>query len=682
MKVKILHLPLYLVALITPCLSTLTILAAEIYHEPWRPQFHFTPATNWMNDPNGMVFYDGEYHLFYQYNPWGDKWGHMSWGHAVSKDMVSWKHLPVALYEENDVMIFSGSAVVDWKNTSGFGRDGKPPMVAIYTGHYTRKPLQNQDLAYSNDRGRTWTKYAGNPVLDIGAQDFRDPKVMWHEPTHRWVMTVAWPVQRKVRFYSSPDLKTWTHLSDFGPAGSTNGIWECPDLFPLRVADKRGVEKWTLIVNVGSGAPAGGSGCQYFVGNFDGQQFVLDPSFPKEQPEFVPQGTVLADFEGDNYGNWKTTGTAFGPGPARGKIGGQQSVSGFRGRGLVNSFLDGDRSEGALTSPEFEITNDYLSFLIGGGNHAGKTCLNLLINGQVSRTATGDDAEQLAWKSWDVRNLRGRKAVLEIVDRHTGGWGHINVDHILLADAPARSATEPVLWVDWGRDFYAAVSWSDIPKRDGRRLWLGWMSNWEYANDVPTSPWRSAMSIPRELSLRNTPEGFRLIQQPARELEKLRGKNHRLTKTTLTEANAWLSRLKTAGDLLEISLEFESVPARGELGLRVVTGANESTVIRYKAMPDQLSIDRTRSGNVSFHPNFGGVQKAPVRGDGGSLRLHVFLDTSSLEVFAANGETVLTDLILPATGRRRLEVFSEPDSEGVRLRNMEIWELQSALHTR
>ena len=133
-----------------------------------RPKYHFTPARHWMNDPNGLVVVDGTWHLFFQHNPHGPEWGHMSWGHAVSPDMVHWKHLPVALYEENDIMIFSGSAVVDWKNTSAFGKDGKPPLVAIYTGHYTKKPLQDQQIAYSNDRGRTWTKYEGNPVLDIG----------------------------------------------------------------------------------------------------------------------------------------------------------------------------------------------------------------------------------------------------------------------------------------------------------------------------------------------------------------------------------------------------------------------------------------------------------------------------------------------------------------------------------
>jgi sucrose-6-phosphate hydrolase SacC (GH32 family) len=263
---KSVHLRCVLVAVALAGLGTFPTHAGGPGREPWRPQFHFTPAKNWTNDPNGMVFYDGEYHLFYQYNPLGDKWGHMSWGHAVSRDLVRWEHLPVALREGDDVMIFSGSAVVDWNNTSGFGKDGKPPLVAIYTGHYTKKPLQNHHIAFSTDRGRTWTKFQGNPVLGIGDRDFRDPKVFWHDATKRWVMAVAWPTKRKVRFYASPDFQRWTHLSDFGPAGATAGIWECPDLFPVDLEKQKGTRKWVLVVNVGSGAPAGGSGCQYFVG--------------------------------------------------------------------------------------------------------------------------------------------------------------------------------------------------------------------------------------------------------------------------------------------------------------------------------------------------------------------------------------------------------------------------------
>ncbi|MBI3414204.1 MAG: glycoside hydrolase family 32 protein [Verrucomicrobia bacterium] len=649
--------------------------AAELYREPFRPQFHFTPERNWMNDPNGMVFYDGEYHLFYQHNPFGDKWGHMSWGHAVSRDLFHWEHLPLALAEENGVMVFSGSAIVDWKNSSGFGKNGKPPLVAIYTGHYTTKPLQNQHIAYSNDRGRTWTKFSGNPVLDIGEKDFRDPKVFWHAPTKRWMMTVSWPVQRKVRFYASPNLKEWTHLSDFGPAGSTTGIWECPDLFPIAVEGGTKQSKWMLIVNVGSGAAAGGSGGQYFVGRFDGKQFTLDPSFPKPQPEFVPVGKIIADFERDDYAGWHSTGDAFGLAPARGKIGDQQTVDGFRGRGLVNSFARGDAAQGTLTSPEFEILADFLSFLIGGGNHVGATCLNLLIDGRVARTATGDNAERLSWKSWNVRELRGKKAVLEIVDLHTGGWGHINVDHILMADAPARPASEPALWLDYGPDFYAAVSWSDIPQRDGRRLALGWMSNWQYAQDVPTAPWRSAMSLPREFALRRTAEGLRLATQPVRETHQLRGEHHRLDGATIREANDWLQRNGIRGDKLEIEVEFATT-GQSEFGLQVLKSASEFTAIRCEPGRQQLVLDRTHSGKTDFHSKFSDVYEAPLQSRNGSTRLRIFVDTSSVEVFANDGETALTALVFPSANSRGME-FSAA-FPAAKIKRLDVWKLKSA----
>jgi sucrose-6-phosphate hydrolase SacC (GH32 family) len=658
---------------------------ARLYREPWRPQFHFTPATHWMNDPNGLVFYDGEYHLFYQFNPFGDTWGHMSWGHAVSKDLVRWMHLPVALYEENDIMIFSGSAVVDWKNTSGFGQRGKPPLVAIYTGHYTKKPLQNQHIAYSNDRGRTWTKYSGNPVLDIGEREFRDPKVFWHEPTRRWVMVAAWPTHRKVRFYASPNLKDWTHLSDFGPAGSTTGIWECPDLFPIAVETGREIvnhkskiinQRWGLIVNVGSGAPAGGSGCQYFVGDFDGRRFTLDASFPKPEPEFVPDGKLLADFEGSDYAGWQANGDAFGAGPARGKIGGQQPVDGFRGGGLVNTFRDGDKAQGTLTSPEFEITHDYLSFLIGGGNHAGKTCMNLLTDGRVARTATGDNAERLTWKSWTVRELRGRRATLEIVDRETAGWGHINLDHVLLADEPARPATVPALWADFGPDFYAAVSWSDIPKRDGRRLWIGWMSNWQYAGAVPTSPWRSAMSLPRELALRRTPAGLRLVQQPVRELRNIRGQRFRLGQAAFSEANDWLRRHQVAGDQWEIEVEFDVSGNAADFGLRFLPASNQETVIRCDPSRQVLALDRTRAGRADFHAKFAGAYEAPLRLRDGRVRLHLFIDRSSVEIFGNDGDSTLTALVLPGPSSAPMELW--PAGSAVTVQQMRVWRLKPA----
>ncbi len=231
---------------------------APAYSEPYRPQFHFTPAQNWMNDPNGMVYYQGEYHLFFQYNPFGDTWGHMSWGHAVSTDLVHWQELPVAIPELGDEMVFSGSAVVDYGNTSGLGTVANPAMVAIYTA--AKPGNQSQALAYSTDKGRTWKRYAGNPVLDIGSGEFRDPKVFWYAPENKWVMAVVMAVEHKVRLYSSQNLKDWTLMSDFGPANAVGGVWECPDLFPLAVDGDPAKTKWVMVVNLNPGGIQGGSG--------------------------------------------------------------------------------------------------------------------------------------------------------------------------------------------------------------------------------------------------------------------------------------------------------------------------------------------------------------------------------------------------------------------------------------
>jgi fructan beta-fructosidase len=645
--------------------------ADQHYREAFRPQLHFTPAKNWMNDPNGLVYFDGEYHLFYQYNPYGDKWGHMSWGHAISRDLFHWEHLPVALAEENDVMIFSGSAVVDSKNTSGFGEGGKPPLVAIYTGHYTRKPLQNQNLAYSNDRGRTWTKYKGNPVLDINERDFRDPKVFWHEKTRRWIMAVAWPVQRKVRFYSSANLKAWTHLSDFGPAGSTTGIWECPDLFPLPVESARGGEKWVLVVNVGSGAPAGGSGSQYFVGQFDGTQFTLDWSYPRSQPEVVPEGDLVVDFEGADYRGWQATGDAFGPGPAHGSIGGQAPVTGLRGQGMVNTFFDGDKSTGTLTSAEFELSSEFASFLIGGGNRPGKTCLNLIVNSNVVRTATGDDSERLTWKSWDLHEFHGQRGRLQIVDVETNAWGHVLVDHIVFADTAAKPPVERALWADFGPDFYAGVSWNDAPRRDDHRLWLGWMSNWRYANDVPTFPWRSAMTLPRELALRQTTNGVRLVQYPARECRKLHDQKHQLSNANVLRVNEWLRREMIGGSVWQIDAEIEPPKAGAQFTFQLMRGPNQATILGCDTRRGVLWLDRTRSGRIDFHSDFPAIYEAPL--NAGKIVLRIFIDTSSIEVFANDGETVLTSLVFPATSDQVMKLATSNDA--LKIKDLTIWKL-------
>src|SRR5688500_18501657 len=222
--------------------------AGASYQELFRPQFHFSPAKNWMNDPNGLVYHKGEYHLFFQHNPFGDTWGHMSWGHAVSRDLVHWEELPVAIPEEGDEAIFSGSVVVDHRNTSGLGTRENPPMVAVYTS--ATPGDQAQSLAYSTDRGRTWRKYAGNPVLDDPDREFRDPNVFWYAPERKWVMVVVKALQHKVAIYESRDLKRWEHLSDFGPANAVGGAWECPDLFPLPVDGKRKRTKWVMLVSL------------------------------------------------------------------------------------------------------------------------------------------------------------------------------------------------------------------------------------------------------------------------------------------------------------------------------------------------------------------------------------------------------------------------------------------------
>lgn len=465
------------------------------YDQPWRPQFHFTPEKNFMNDPNGLVFYKGEYHLFYQHNPFGNKWGHMSWGHAVSRDLMHWEHLPVALAEENGEMIFSGSAVVDQNNTSGLCTSSDPKdrscLIAIYTGHSEKKQVQN--IAVSNDRGRTWTKFKGNPVIDIGYKDFRDPKVLWHEATRRWIMVVSLSTEKKVRFYASPDLKKWTALSDFGPAGSRAGLWECPDLLELPVEGSPRTKKWVLIVNVNPGAPAGGSGVQYFIGTFDGRRFIND-------------------------------------------------------------------------------------------------------------------------------------------------------------NPPAKA-----LFADYGKDFYAAVTWFGMPKTSAP-VWIGWMMNWEYANEDPSEVWRGAMSLPRTLSLRKFPEGIRLIQQPFVSTRIARKPKQQLSGEGVESVNSFLPRLIANAETVDIDVEFEIGPAT-EFGLKLRKGDNEETVVGYDVKKQELFIDRTRSGRVDFKSSFAGRHTAPLKPRGKRVHFDLFLDRSSIEVFGNDGEVVLTDRIYPRPQSRGIELY-------------------------
>jgi fructan beta-fructosidase len=451
-------------------------IAAQTYTEQHRPQFHFSPPKAWMNDPNGMVFFEGEYHLFYQYYPDDTVWGPMHWGHAVSRDMVHWEHLPIALAPDTLGYIFSGSAVIDWNNTSGFGNGKKPPMVAMFTYHNmegekaNRTDFQYQGIAYSNDNGRNWTKYAQNPVIPNTEllKDFRDTKVFWHSPTKKWVMLCA--RGDRARIYTSANLKNWTQVSEFGEGmGAAGRPWECPDLFELPLENNPKKSVWVMLISLGSGAPNGGSGTQYFVGNFDGTTFV-----PSE----------------------------------KGKI----------------------------------------------------------------------------------------------------------------------------RWLDYGRDNYAGVTWADIPKKDGRRLFLGWMSNWKYATKVPTIDWRSAMTIPRVLTAKMRGDSIVLLSKPVKELEKIRRKS-----VVLTDKN---NNLAKNGELI---LELEAKT----FDITFSNSKNETLKIGFNASKNEFYMDRTQTGNTDFTPDFSGIHTAKRTSNRKNIQLHIFIDRASIEVFADGGETVLTDIFFP-----------------------------------
>ncbi|SFI29569.1 glycoside hydrolase family 32 protein [Halpernia frigidisoli] len=263
------------------------------YKEPFRNQFHFSPEKHWMNDPNGMVFYKGIYHLFYQYYPDDIVWGPMHWGHATSKDLVHWENKKTALFPDKLGYIFSGSAVIDKENFSGLGTKENPPMVAIFTYHNMefekakKINTQTQALAYSLDEGETWTKYKSNPIINnLDKKDFRDPKCFWNESTKEWNLVLV--AGDRAQIYTSKNLLNWKLESEFGQnIGEHGGVWECPDLFKLKINNE---EKWVLLISVNPGAPNGGSGTQYFVGDFDGKTFTTNQ-----------KDTKWLDYGADNY---------------------------------------------------------------------------------------------------------------------------------------------------------------------------------------------------------------------------------------------------------------------------------------------------------------------------------------------------------------------------------------------
>lgn len=472
----------------------------------YRPQVHFSPLRNWMNDPNGLVYYHGNYHLFFQYNPYGSRWGHMSWGHAVSGDLLHWRELPVAIPEGRHSMIFSGSAVVDRLNTSGFGAHGEPPLVAIYTADpRAGNGPQTENLAYSTDGGDHWTKYAGNPVLDAGLRDFRDPKVFWYAPARHWVMVVARSVERRVSFYASADLKHWRHTGDFGPAGDVRGVWECPDLVELPVDGDPTRTRWVLKVDAQATAPGLGGGGQAFIGRFDGETFV------------DAQGTAQA--------------------------------------------------------------------------------------------------------------------------------------------------------LDLGEDYYASLSWADLPGRRPKVITMAWMSNWLYAQSVPTSPWRGTMSLPRVLSLEERHGVYRLVQRPIPELRQLRGARRRLLDFSAVRPRTLLA-VGAQGAAHEIRTVVE-VGRRGQFVLSIGSADGRTVRVEYTAANERLTI--VRSGQYGFSGKFDSTQSARVVPVAGAIELDAIIDRSSVEAFVNHGELTAAEQMFPTGGAYTVTVRTD----GARIEAADVWRLHS-----
>ncbi len=469
-------------------------IVSAYYQEPHRPQIHFSPEANWMNDPNGMVYYDGEYHLFYQYYPDSTVWGPMHWGHAISRDMIHWQHLPIALYPDSLGYIFSGSAVIDWNNTSGLQKGVHPPMIAIFTHHdidgeqNQTNTFQYQSIAYSHDKGRTWEKYLENPVVsNPGIKDFRDPKVIWDGERAQWVMVFA--AYDKALFYTSPNLIDWKPTGSFGISGD-HRLWECPDLFPMTIQGSNEV-KWVLITSIQKDAPNGGTATGYFVGDFDGHTFKGDPSSQQ--------------------------------------------------------------------------------------------------------------------------------------------------------------------WLDYGTDNYAFVTWSDIPEEDGRRVGIGWMSNWQYAQVVPTTPWRSAMTLPRELRLHKSGYDYTLRSQIVDEFSTIKELEGRVV---LQE-----QRYTTLSELADISshhaIELNvtlKVPINGIVSFALKNSVDEELHFGYNVSDQTYFIDRTFAGKNDFNDHFGNYHKAQANYDKEVLSLQVVLDRSSIELFADKGQTVMTDIYFASEAYTTLSI--------------------------
>lgn len=627
--------------------------ATTPYAEPWRPQYHFSPLKGWVGDPDGLVRYQGLYHLFW-------------WGHATSADLVHWTEEPYPMRgDDGSFVYFTGSVILDRGNLLRLPvQADRPPLVAIYTAHRKSDGLETQCLSYSQDH-QTFEFFSGNPVLDTGSKAIRDPDVFWDERFHRWTMAIALPEERSVQFLASTNLVSWTPLSKFGPVGARENWWEVPNLFRLPLDGDTNRMRWVLACGMG---PNTG---QFFVGDFDGTRFVPDTrsqGFVSEGKGL--EGEVFADFESESDRSWAMSGEAFGSGSALAA----RPHYGQLGHRMAHSHHGGDASTGRMVSREFRIRRSCINFLIGGGDFPGQTCLNLVVDGAVIRSATGENSDAMKWAGWDVSALRGHRAHLEIVDSHSGKWGYVSVDHILFSDVLRDYRREHAAWIDWGPDFYAVRGYRDYDHGGRTDCWLGWLGNWEYAQDVPTSWGRGAESIPRTISLVTSSQGYSLRQRPWPGLHDLRGEIVTVRGREIRGV-APMTGFHPTRNAYEVHAVFADYKDAGDFGLNFFVHGTNKVEVGFDPRTRSLHLDRRASSNASFHPKFAKRVTAPLPQVARELHFHVFVDQSSIEVFVNDGDAVMTALVFPNPSDTGLEAFCNRGS--ARLRSLEAWELKS-----